>query len=597
MLMECQECGAIFPSKSKLERHNNSKTKCTDRINTENFIKKSKEKFLDRFSHPNTIYINAVTPVNIHCNKCDYEFQVIPNNHLNGNGGCRKCSNVYIKSYDELIDEFHTIHGDKFIYDNETQKSYKNHDSIIKILCSKCKKYFQQSVNNHLKNEKCDNCEEELIKQRHQTKINSIDKNKKNYIHPKFTTYSINIETDKVTNIETKSILNGSKNKRGTTDFSLKYNDKRYTISLHRFKYEAVYNEIISDNYEIDHINQNPKDNSINNLQCLSRKEHGAKTQRDNPDRSKKSGKTQSSPGTAYNPTTKSTIKFESIVDLSKKIGSHTGNIHRYLRTGKSPPYGYSKITFDKNIEIEGEEWKEHPSLKVEVSNMGRIKDRRRITYGTLDGAKEQYYMFSGKKVHQLVMDTWGEKPIDYNDNYTIDHINMNSKDNRVDNLRYATKSEQCLNQRTKILIKPKKINGYTGEIIETYNSLNELKEKTNMNFSVIHNITAVRREWFINLNPIFLNRDRLNFVRSIFNNINKSSKDICGLTETKTDWIFNLKSTKFKNNQKLFKKCKKKLFKDSYNEMKDIAIKNNNARIIQCYFRSYIRFKNLISF
>ena len=59
-------------------------------------------------------------------------------------------------------------------------------------------------------------------------------------------------------------------------------------------------------------------------------------------------------------------------------------------------------------------------------------------------------------------MDTWGEKPIDYNDNYTIDHINMNSKDNRVDNLRYVTKSEQCLNQRTKILIKPKKINGYT---------------------------------------------------------------------------------------------------------------------------------------
>ena len=30
---------------------------------------------------------------------------------------------------------------------------------------------------------------------------------------------------------------------------------------------------------------------------------------------------------------------------------------------------------------------------------------------------------------------------------------------------------------------------------------------------------------------------------------------------------------------------------------MKDIAIRNNNARIIQCYFRSYIRFKNLISF
>jgi hypothetical protein len=595
MLMKCQECWGIFPSKWKLERHINSKTKCTDKINTENFIKKSKEKFLDRFSHPNTIYINAVTPVNIHCNKCDYEFQVIPNNHLNGNGGCRKCSNVYIKSYDELINEFHIIHGDKFIYDNETQKSYNNHESILKILCLKCNKYFQQSVNNHLKNGRCDNCDEELIKQRYQGKISSIDKNKKIYTHPKFTSYSINIETDVVINIETERILNGSKSKRGTTDFSLKYNDKRCIISLHRFKYEAVYNEIIPDNYEIDHINQNPKDNSINNLQCLSKKEHGAKTQRDNPNRGKKAGKTQSSPGTAYNPTTKSTVKFESIVDLSKKIGSHSSNIHRYLRTGKSPPYGYSKITFDKNLEIEGEEWKEHPSLKIQVSNMGRIKDRRRITYGTLDGAKEQYYMYSGKKVHQLVMDIWGQKPIDYNDNYTIDHINMNSTDNRVENLRYATKREQCLNQRTKILIKPKKINGYTGEIIETYNSLNELKEKTNLCFSVIHKSTAFKRDWFINLHPIFLNRDRLNFVRSLLNSINIKSKGIVGFTETNTEknsiWEYKLNATKFSNN-KLFIKRRLKKYENSYNEIKSIAIQNNNARIIQCYFRSYINFK-----
>lgn len=596
--MKCQECGAIFPTKSKLERHNNSKTKCTDKINTVNLIKKSKEKFLDRFSYPNTVYINAKTKVKIYCNKCNEEFPILPSNHLNGNGGCKICSNVYTRTCDEVINEFNTIHNYKYIYDNETRNSYKNNYSILKIFCLKCKKYFQQSVNNHIKNGKCDNCEEEIIKEKYETKISSIDKSKKNYIHPKFTLYSINIEADKVTNIKTKYILNGSKNKRGTTDFNLKYNDKRYTISLHKFKYEAIYNEIIPDNYEIDHINQNPKDNSINNLQCLSKKEHCKKTQKDNPDRGKKAGKTQSSPGTAYNSTTNSTIKFESIVDLSEKIGSHSSNIHRYLRTGKSPPCGYSKITFDKNLEIEGEDWKEHPSLKLEISNMGRIKDRRRITYGTLDGAKKQYYMYSGKKVHQLVMDTWGQKPRDYNDNYTIDHININSKDNRIENLRYATKREQCLNQRTKILIKPKKINGYTGEIIETYNSLNELKEKTNLSFNLIHKSTALKRDWFINLHPIFLNRDRLNFVRSIFNSINSKSKGIVGFTETNTEknpiWEYKLNSTKFSNN-KLFTKRMLKKYKNSYNEIKSIAIQNNNARIIQCYFRSYINFKNKI--
>jgi len=34
------------------------------------------------------------------------------------------------------------------------------------------------------------------------------------------------------------------------------------------------------------------------------------------------------------------------------------------------------------------------------------------------------------------------------------------------------------------------------------------------------------------------------------------------------------------------------KKYKNSYNEIKSIAIQNNNARIIQCYFRSYINFK-----
>ena len=116
----------------------------------------------------------------------------------------------------------------------------------------------------------------------------------------------------------------------------------------------------------------------------------------------------------------------------------------------------------------------------------------------------------------------------------------MNSKDNRIDNLRYATKREQCLNQRTKILIKPKKINGYTGEIIETYNSLNELIEKPNLSFNDIHKSPAFKRGWFINLHPIFLNRDRLNFVRSVLNSINIKSKRIVGFTETNTEKTLN---------------------------------------------------------
>jgi hypothetical protein len=42
---------------------------------------------------------------------------------------------------------------------------------------------------------------------------------------------------------------------------------------------------------------------------------------------------------------------------------------------------------------------------------------------------------------------------------------------------------------------------------------------------------------------------------------MNKSSKGICGLIQNDKDYTFILKSTKF-NNNKLLKKCKKKIMK-----------------------------------
>jgi hypothetical protein len=43
MFNVCNLCDKPFPSKSKLDRHLNSKTKCIDRINTENAKKKVKK--------------------------------------------------------------------------------------------------------------------------------------------------------------------------------------------------------------------------------------------------------------------------------------------------------------------------------------------------------------------------------------------------------------------------------------------------------------------------------------------------------------------------------------------------------------------------
>lgn len=585
--MICQECGYLFPCKSKLDRHLNSKKSCTMRINTFNFIQRSKEKYPGRFLYDNTEYIKKDTKVKIFCIKHDEEFEVLPHNHLNknGNGGCRKCSNCSTMTYDELVNKLVNVHGTTFIYDDETKKSYKNSQSILKICCPK-HGYFTQPMRIHLKRGRCDKCDHEVLEEKHQIKISSLDKNRINYVHPVYTNYSINIQTNEVTNIKTKRISKGSVCMRGTIDFHLFHDDRNKTISFHKFKYEAVHNEIIPDNFELDHRNQDPSDNSIENLQCLSKEEHAKKTARDNPKRSEKVGKTQGISGSAYNPTTKIKVRFESVNDLATKIKNSSSNIHRFLRTGKSPPSGYSEIIFDNVQSIEGEQWKPHSIFKFEISNMGRIKSRRRITRGSLE-AKQCYYMYSGHKVHNLVMDVWGTpKP---SINHTVDHLNRDSKDNRIDNLRWADKSEQCLNKRNNILIKPRKINGYSGEVIELYDSLNDLNKNLKITSKTLHTSSSNKRDWFINLNPLFLNKERLRFVRSVLTYNN--SKGIPGLTESNGTIFYLMKPTKFSHDRTLYKKSRLDRFENAHHEMKTFAIENNNARIIQCYWRSYYNF------
>ena len=101
--------------------------------------------------------------------------------------------------------------------------------------------------------------------------------------------------------------------------------------------------------------------------------------------------------------------------------------------------------------------WKQHPEHeKYEVSTYGNIRTMRGgkwyVKKPTLDANGYQLVSLGIgkrgcilKKLHRLVAETWIPNP----DNLpTVDHLNRIKHDNRVENLRWADFTQQCVNRR-----------------------------------------------------------------------------------------------------------------------------------------------------
>lgn len=109
------------------------------------------------------------------------------------------------------------------------------------------------------------------------------------------------------------------------------------------------------------------------------------------------------------------------------------------------------------------EEYREIPEYpNYMISNFGNLKNKKtdKILNQWIAGRGYNYCRIiniNGQKkitIHSLVAKIFiGERPI----NFDIDHIDRNKLNNRVDNLRYLTKSENALNKN--IEIKPRKNN------------------------------------------------------------------------------------------------------------------------------------------
>ncbi len=181
----------------------------------------------------------------------------------------------------------------------------------------------------------------------------------------------------------------------GRFRFAIHTSIKQNGFKSARFICECFYG--IHDDLQVDHINTIKYDNHIENLRFCTCKENNNNT-------------------------------------LTLK------NKKKENRKSKS----YIKIRqSDKNGEI----WKPHPNLKIEVSNKGRVRWIRKngflyVTEGHLSNKDGKILVHYNKKsmfVHRLVAETFIPNSFNHR---CIEHIDGNKANNNVENLRWRSLSE-----------------------------------------------------------------------------------------------------------------------------------------------------------
>lgn len=111
------------------------------------------------------------------------------------------------------------------------------------------------------------------------------------------------------------------------------------------------------------------------------------------------------------------------------------------------------KLIMPKMI-IGWEKWKWNEEYGIYVSNCGNFKDKHKnpipIKILNANGYVYVKTKYGCRAAHRLVLLTW--KPIEDRENFTVDHIDHNKRNNRVDNLEWVTEYENTKRSQQDII-------------------------------------------------------------------------------------------------------------------------------------------------
>jgi len=146
-------------------------------------------------------------------------------------------------------------------------------------------------------------------------------------------------------------------------------------------------------------------------------------------------------------------VIFPSTIEAARSVKMNPTSIQYYVRNPNRKYKGFF-WSYLKN-EIQNEFWIEHPIHEIECSDHGRVRLLRtgRILKGSasLKKSRHRYWVitlgYQKFYTHRLIAETFIENP---EDKPTVDHIDRNPSNNRLDNLRWATHKEQSANTESK---------------------------------------------------------------------------------------------------------------------------------------------------
>lgn len=136
----------------------------TAKLNTREFIHRSKAIHGDKYDYSNVKYERALSKVKIRCKKHDHIFEQVPAKHMAGQG-CPKCkletlSDKFSMGEEEFITKSKIVHGDKYGY---SQVQYKNSKTHVSILCKVHNEVFTKTPDHFLSGQGCPKCSQKSV--------------------------------------------------------------------------------------------------------------------------------------------------------------------------------------------------------------------------------------------------------------------------------------------------------------------------------------------------------------------------------------------------------------------------------------------------